>query len=295
VSPFEEFAGRKRHEAVSARIHPLTTVGTGDAADLAAIGNDWTRRLYDGAFHLPEPGGDRLPAVSLVFVRSRDGDTAGDPTELGGGATDKHLIYEGLTRAAADAVMAGATTAAGEDVFFSVWHPEIVSLRRQLGLARHPAQIVVTGTGSIDVEQARVLNAPGVPVFVLATAPARERLGFSLHERPWVRVVALDGDRLAPALETLRALYGIRRISAVGGRLTATALLDEGLVQDVCLTTTERRAGQPGTPFYAGRQALALRRIVTKRSTDPAAPFLFEHLALAPPSRHRLRQLCDVE
>jgi riboflavin biosynthesis pyrimidine reductase len=285
VTPFDEFADRKRREAAAARIHPLTTVATGDAADLAAIGTDWTRRLYDGFFHLPAPAGDRLPAVSLVFVRSRDGDTGGDPSELGGGETDKHLIYEGLTRAAADAVMAGAATASGEDVFFSLWHPEIVALRQQLGLPRHPAQIVVTGTGSIDVERARVLNVPGVAAFVLATPPARERLGSGLRERPWVRVVPLEGDRLEPALETLRETHGIRRISAVGGRLTATALLDEGLVQDVCLTTTERRGGQPGTPFYAGRQAPALRPIVVKRSTDAAAPFLFEHLAVTRSSR----------
>jgi riboflavin biosynthesis pyrimidine reductase len=285
VSPFEEFAGRKRHEAVAARMLPLTTVAIGDAADRAAIGNDWTRRLYDGAFHLTAPAGDRLPAVSLVFVRSRDGDTGGDPSELGGGETDKHLIYEGLTRAAADGVMAGAMSAAGEEVFFSVWHPEIVSLRQQLGLPRHPAQIVVSATGSIDVERARVLNVPGVPAFVLGAPAALARLGPRLRERPWVRVVPLAGDRLDPALETLRTTYGIRRISAVGGRLTATALLDEGLVHDVCLTTTERRAGQPGTPFYVGRQAPALRPIVTKRSTDPAAPFLFEHLAVAPASR----------
>jgi hypothetical protein len=45
-------------------------------------------------------------------------------------------------------------------------HPEILSLRQQPGLARHPAQIVVTGTGSIDVERARLLNVPGVPAFV---------------------------------------------------------------------------------------------------------------------------------
>jgi hypothetical protein len=44
VSPFDEFAGRKRREAAGARFHRLTTVATGDAADLVAIDNDWTRR-----------------------------------------------------------------------------------------------------------------------------------------------------------------------------------------------------------------------------------------------------------
>ncbi len=292
MRPFDEFAAEKRREADAARIHPLSTVTRDPSvAQLQAVGNDWTRRLYDGDFHLLPPPAER-PAVSLVFVRSRDWNTAADdPSELGGGDTDKHLIYEGLSRVAADAVMAGAATAAGEDLFFSVWHPELVALRAALGLPRHPAQVVVTGTGTIDVRRSRVFNVPEVPAFVLATPPARERLGFSLRERPWVRVVPITGE-LRPALEVLRSAFGIQRISAVGGRTTASALIDEGLIQDVCLTTTERVAGQPGTPFYIGKQSLALRPIVAKQSTDPEAPFLFEHLMLATssqsgPTRHR--------
>ncbi len=283
MTPFEELAAAKCREAVAARIHPLTTIASAPiASQLPSVGNDWTRRLYGGGFHLVDPAGERLPAVSLVFVRSRDGDTASaDPAELGGGDTDKHLIYEGLSRVAADAVMAGAATAGGERVFFSVWHPELVALRTSLGLPRHPTQVVVTGTGCIDVRSARVFNVPEVPALVLATPRACDRIGSALRERPWVRVVPVAGDTLRPALESLRAEYGIRRISAVGGRTTATALVDEGLVLDVCLTTTERAAGEPGTPFYAGKRTLGLRPIVTKRSTDPAAPFLFEHLMLA--------------
>ncbi len=287
MTRFEEFAAAKRREADAARIHPLTTITSeAIASRLPSVGNDWTRRLYDGGFHLLEPADAHVPAVSLVFVRSRDGDTGTvDPTELGGGNTDKHLIYEGLSRVAADAVMAGATTAGGEHVFFSVWHPQLVSLRAALGLARHPTQVVVTGTGCIDVRTARVFNVPDVPALVLATPRACDRIGFALRERPWVRVVPVAGDTLRPALESLRGEYGIRRISAVGGRTTATALIDEGLVQDVCLTTTERAAGQPGTPFYVGRRSLGLRPIVTKRSTDPEAPFVFEHLMLATSSQ----------
>jgi riboflavin biosynthesis pyrimidine reductase len=287
VTSFELFAAGKRRAAEAARIHPLITVTSETiAAHLPDIGNDWSRRLYDGGFHLLAPADDRLPAVSLVFVRSREGETGtADPSELGGGDTDAHLIYEGLSRVAADAVLAGATTAGGEGVFFSVWHPQLVSLRSALGLPRHPAQVVVTGTGCIDVRHARVFNVPEVPALVLATPRACDRLGSALRERPWVRVVPIAGDRLGPALEAMRAEHGIRRISAIGGRTTATALIDEGLVQDLCLTTTERSAGQPGTPFYAGEQPLALRPIVTKRSTDPEAPFVFEHVMLVTSSR----------
>ena len=70
------------------------------------LGNEWTRKVFDGPFYVRESAG-ALPVTSLVFVQSRDGNTgADDPGTLGGGDTDKHLIYEGLSRVLADAVRA---------------------------------------------------------------------------------------------------------------------------------------------------------------------------------------------
>ncbi len=287
MTPFAEFAAVRTAEAERARIYPLVTLGFGPAPEGSrAIGNEWTRRLYDGPFHLPAATDGALPAVSLVFVRSREGNTAiADPADLGGGATDKHLIYEGLSRVAADAVMAGAASAGGESVFFSLWHPEIIALRAALGLPRHPAQVVVTRAGGIDVERSRVFNVPEVAVYLLAAPRACERLGPAVRRRPWVRIVRFDGDLLRTALAALRRQFGIARISTVGGRKTATALLDERIVQDICLTTTERSGGEPGTPFYLGERSLPTRPLVTKRGTDPDAPFVFEHLMLETSSR----------
>jgi hypothetical protein len=85
-----------------------------------AIGNAWTRALFDGDFYRSDSNGD-IPVTNLVFVESREGNTgADDPSALGGGETDKHLIYEGLSRVDADAVFAGATTARHDDLVFSV-------------------------------------------------------------------------------------------------------------------------------------------------------------------------------
>ena len=67
--------------------------------------------LFDGDFYVSPPPDESRPACNLVFVQSRDGNTgASNPSSLGGGETDKHLIYEGLSRVAADAVLAGAET-----------------------------------------------------------------------------------------------------------------------------------------------------------------------------------------
>ena len=132
------------------------------AFPVTPIGNAWSRRYYDGSFHLfdPPPTG---PAISLVFVQTREGNTgAANPADLGGGPTDLHLIYEGLSRVAADAVLAGASSA-GHNVFFTVHHPELVALRLELGLPRHPTQMVISNEGRLDLS-ARIFTTPEVPV-----------------------------------------------------------------------------------------------------------------------------------
>jgi riboflavin biosynthesis pyrimidine reductase len=278
-----EFAARKTREAEAASIHPLVTFEEDPLArNLQTIGSAWTRRMYDGGFHLIEPPPDR-PAVSLVFVQSLEGNTGADnPADLGGGATDAHLIYEGLSRAAADAVLAGAATASGAQAFFSVWRQEIVSLRLELGLPRHPAQIVVSNDGRVDAAGTLLFNVPEVPVYLIAGAACRERCADLLSSRPWITVLPLDVGGLGGALAQLRTRHGVSRISAIGGRATATSLIDAGLVQDLCLTTTSRRAGDPDTPFYAGEYPPTLGPIVRKRGTDPRAPIVFEHQRVGP-------------
>jgi riboflavin biosynthesis pyrimidine reductase len=276
---FERFVERKTRQAESATIHPLLTEGEGvSASSLTAIGNDWTRRLYDGDFHLFEPLAT-LPAINLVFVQSRDGNTvAPNPATLGGGPADLHLIYEGLSRVAADAVLAGAASV-GKDAFFSVWHPEIVALRRTLSLPRHPAQVVVSAEGHVDLDRSLLFNVPAVPVFILAGARCRERCAAGLASRPWITLVRLEPDGLAAALARLQIEHGIRRISAIGGRMTASSVIDAGVVQDLCLTTTTADAGAPNTPFYSGLCRPALDLIVRKVGTDPLHPIVFEHFA----------------
>ena len=278
---FDALAGRRTRAANAAVIAPLRTIEdrTATFPGLRAIGSEWTRRFYDGDFHLFPPPAD-VPAVSLVFVQSRDGNTvAGDPGDLGGGPTDLHLIYEGLSRVAADAVLSGASTAVSKTAFFSVWHPEMVALRAALGLPRHPVQMVLSGSGAFDIDAALLGSVPDVPAIVLTGEAARRRLEASARARPWVSIVGLGGG-LRAAMRQLRDAHGIRRISAIGGRTAATALVDEALVQDVHLTTTGRSAGQPNTPFYAGAAPPPLEPVVRKHGQGSDSPLVYEQLAI---------------
>lgn len=276
------FSERKTREAISAQLLPLKTIEDHSANFATAqIGNTWTREYYDGPFHLLSSATALLPSVSLVFVQSKGGNTAADdPEELGGGPVDKHLIYEGLSRVGADAVLAGAKTVDNEHTFFSVWHPALVALRRELGLPRHPAQIIITGRGCMNVDASRVFNVPEAHVYVVAGPVGCRALERVISDRAWVELVPMEGDDLQRPLEYLRNEQGIERISAVGGRTTATALLDQGLVQDICLTTTVRHAGQRNTPLYVGSRPPRTMPIVRKQGLDAEYPIVFEQLAV---------------
>jgi 5-amino-6-(5-phosphoribosylamino)uracil reductase len=247
---FDEYCRRKTAAASSAPIPGFESilVPRVTPADMAAIGNEWSRMMFDGSFYRSEPH-DAQPALSLVFVQSADGNTgAEDPSTLGGGETDKHLVYEGLSRVDADAVLAGATTA-GHEAIFSIWHPELVRLRESLGHPRHPAQVVLTDRGDLPVHIALLYNEPSLRVIVVASTLGAAVLRRRLPGRPWVEVI--DGGQpvdLPRALGELRA-RGLNVISAIGGRRAADALLRAGLVSDLYLTTAPHSGGEPGTPL----------------------------------------------
>ena len=273
---FARFCERKTSEAASATLYPYTTDADCHDRRLMAVGNGWTRQRFDGPFFLSPQDETRRPSCSLIFVQSLDGNTgAKDPGALGGGETDKHLVYEGLSRVAADAVLAGAETVRGGHLILSVWHPELVQLRHTLGKPRHPVQIVATLKG-IDIERALMFNVPEVPVILITSADAERLMSAAIADRPWIRTVPTDRDGgLTEAFEELTRL-NIQRVSCIGGRHLATQLLDASLVRDVYLTTSPNRGGDANTPLY--RKPLVGTLVVRKRGTGAESGVIFEHL-----------------
>ena len=280
---FTSFVGRKTAAAAAAEIPGYVTVESHGAGHrLSAIGNRWTIERFDGHFYESRPADPALPAVNTVFVQSADGNTGSDtPLELGGGLTDKHLIYEGLSSVHADAIITGATTVAGGDTVMAVWHPELVALRASLGLPRYPAQVIATRSGELDIESSLLYNAPHLRVFILTNDEGAEVLRPHTSSRPWIRVLS-NGPRsdLVAGLKVLRAQHDVVRVSSIGGRTMATQLIDAGVIQDIYLTTSPRPGGEPGTPFYTGTAALNTTRIVKKAGQGVEEGVVFEHLVL---------------
>jgi riboflavin biosynthesis pyrimidine reductase len=277
IDGFAAFVDRKSRAAAAAELPPYATELEQPLDGMLAIASPWTEPLFDGPFYLSQLP-PRLPACHLVFVQSRDGNTgARNPQTLGGGETDKHVIYEGLTRVSADAVLAGSSTVRGGRVVFSVWHPELVRLRQALGLPRHPVQIVATRRG-VPIDRELLYNVPELRLVLLTAPGGIAAMRDALAERPWITPIVVDtGRTLIDAFEQLRAM-GVERISAVGGRSLASELIDAGLVQDLFLTTSPVTGGEPGTPMYPRR--LDLRTIVRKRGTLHEAGVVFEHSLL---------------
>jgi 5-amino-6-(5-phosphoribosylamino)uracil reductase len=269
---------RKEAEAARARLHPLTTDRIADVSGLIPVGNPWSQHFFDGAFYVRPPRPDG-PATSVVFVESADGNTAAaDPSSLGGGEADKHLIYEGLSRVAADAVMAGAETIRGGDVLFSIWRPELVELRHALGKPRHPIQIVATLRG-LAFERTLLYNVPDLRVVVITVAEVAGAMREGLAARPWITPIVMARPSDVPeAFRHLRRL-GIERISCVGGRTIARALVDAGLAQDLYLTTSPKTGGEPNTPLFAAAPRTEL--VVQKHGTGADGGVVFRHLAFS--------------
>ena len=278
---FAAFVDRKITAAVTARIPGyVTTESNGAALGLRSITGGWASERFDGPFFESEASNPALPAVNTVFVQSSDRNTgAQNPMDLGGGLTDKHLIYEGLSSAHADAIITGASTIRGAQMVMAIWHPELVALRTALGLARFPVQVVATRSGDLDIESALLFNVPELRVFILTDDTGAEELESHTRRRPWIRVLSSgrESDVIA-GLKTLRADHGITRVSCIGGRTLTTQLIDAGVVQDLYLTTSPKPGGEPNTPFYTGAQPLNTTLVVSKAGRDEETGVRFEHL-----------------
>jgi 5-amino-6-(5-phosphoribosylamino)uracil reductase len=276
---FDALVERRTREAFAAAIAPLVTERDQAGDSFAVIGNAWSRSMFGGLFYVSSSSSPDLPSTNLVFVQSRSGNTVtADPSALGGGEADKHLIYEGLSRVAADAVLAGARTIRGGGLVQSIWRPELVALRAAMDLPRHPIQVIATLHG-LALDEALVFNVPELRVILITVARGADAMHDALKTRPWITLVVMDDALGLPdAFRRLRRL-GIERMSCIGGRTLAGTLLDARLIQDVYLTTGTKEGGEPGTPLYD--KPLHGREIVRKNGTGPDAGVSFQHIAIA--------------
>jgi riboflavin biosynthesis pyrimidine reductase len=250
--------------------------------------------LYGPLLMISRP--DR-PAVFANFVASVDGIVAIDPprgsgAEISGGHAGDRAVM-GLLRAVADAVVIGAGNLRAEGDH--VWTadricPELsgayAKLREALGKGPVPLQVVVSGSGDVDL--ARAVFSGAAPSMVVTSSAGAARL------RTRSSSVAIAVAEPGPGWIPLRAVLAAANLGPgalvllESGPTSTTRFLVEGAVDELFLTLAPILVGRGGaTPTLAlveGRffppPTLGGRLLSTRRSGD----FLFLRYATHGPS-----------
>lgn len=169
--------------------------------------------------------------LRLTLISTLDGRAAGidGTSETLTSRVDRTVL--GVIRELSDAVLIGAETLRRE--------PSVVPRARPL--------VVLSASGRLDgLRPPSGVDRP--PVVVVST---REGAACAAVEHPWVETIAIaeHGEQLPlPAvLDALRE-RGLDRITAEGGPTLAGSLVEQGLVDELCLTIAPQLGG-PALPL----------------------------------------------
>jgi riboflavin biosynthesis pyrimidine reductase len=222
------------------------------------------------------------PHVFTNFVASVDGIVAIDPprgtgADLSGGDAHDRAVM-GLLRAVADAVIIGGGNlrAEGDHVWtaeriYPELAPAYARLRAAMGKPPAPLQVVVSGSGDLDLSRAVFSSA--APVMVVTTAVGASRLA---AQRGDVSVVVPEpGEGWIPLRSVLAAAgLGPRALVLVESGPSSTArFLEEGSLDELFLTRAPilvgRDGGTPALGLVEGRffppRARPLRLVSARR------------------------------
>jgi riboflavin biosynthesis pyrimidine reductase len=225
------------------------------------------------------------PHVFTNFVASLDGIVSIDPprgtgADLSGGDAHDRAVM-GLLRAVADAVVIGAGNlrAEGDHVWTAErvcpeLAPAYARLRAALGKPPAPLQVVVTGSGDVDLS--RAVFSGVAPAVVVTTRAGAARVA---AQRGTVRVVVpAPGEGWIPLRAVLEAagLGPGARVLVESGPTSTTRFLAEGAVDELFLTRAPILVGRGGSPATLGLVegqvfrpgALRARLVSARRSGD---------------------------
>ncbi len=215
-------------------------------------------RLY-GTLSFASRGGAGY--VIANFVETLDGViTLNAPGKMGGGEISgfnqhDHAVM-GLLRAAADAVVVGSGTLRA--VPRHIWTAEHIcpplaqdyqALRMALAKAAPPLNVIVTGSGQVDLSL-RVFSSGIVPALIVTTLEGAHRLG-GQSIPPHVQIAGLepDGDGRLRAADILRAI--VNRVGRAdplvlveGGPHLMADFFGEGRLDELFLTFAPQVAGR---------------------------------------------------
>ncbi len=192
------------------------------------LDEDRLRALYAYPDELTEPW------IRINFVSSLDGAVSveGRSGALGSPA-DKKVF--GLLRELADVILVGAGTVRAENYGGARTSDALRARREQAGLTPIPPVAVVTASCDLTPEL-RLFTDTDIPPVVFTTARAPEAARRAVQEAGAdLRVISeddIDGRTLRAAL----AGAGWTRVLCEGGPRLFGRMIDDGIVDDLCLT-----------------------------------------------------------
>jgi diaminohydroxyphosphoribosylaminopyrimidine deaminase/5-amino-6-(5-phosphoribosylamino)uracil reductase len=191
------------------------------------------------------------PMVMLKLARTADGYAAGDEHDPRLAITGEIANRRTQTlRAMHDAIMIGVGTALGDDPLLTV---------RQNGLEQKSLRVVLDSALRLLPESRLCARAQSYPTLVVTTPAASPEREAALRARG-VEVERVGGGGRVDLGEALRLLgsRGITRVFSEGGPSVGSALIREGLADEVALFTAHKPLGRPGRPALTADALAAL-------------------------------------
>jgi riboflavin biosynthesis pyrimidine reductase len=183
----------------------------------------------------------------VVSLRTRGHQGGGD---ISGFDTHDRMVM-GLLRAVADAVVVGSGTLAADPTH--LWRadeicPEFAadyeSLRKSLGMTEPPLNVVVSGSGRLNL-RLPLFVSDRVRTLVLTTSAGARRLARQKSHGPFEIRAIHRGDSAIPARRILAAVgRRARKILIEGGPTLLGDCLAEGLIHEQFLTLAPQLAGR---------------------------------------------------
>jgi diaminohydroxyphosphoribosylaminopyrimidine deaminase/5-amino-6-(5-phosphoribosylamino)uracil reductase len=182
--------------------------------------------------------------VTLKLAETADGYAAGD-------VHDGRLMITGVAannrvqmmRASHDAIMVGAGTVRMDDPLLTVRMPGLDG--------RKPLRVVLDGHLSISINSRLVATCTSHPLVVFCgeTVDA-DKVAALRDEGVEIAHTATDQDGQVILAAVLQALggRGITRVFSEGGPSVGSALIDEGLADEVVLFTSQKPINRHGVP-----------------------------------------------
>ena len=150
-------------------------------------------------------------------------------------------------RAAADAILVGASTVRRDDPRLRVRDADRRAARTSLGLPPSPMKVTVTRRGDLD-PRARIFDDDGAAKVVYCATAVNGTTRLRLRGR--ATVVDAGTEPLLGSVVADLAERGVERLLVEGGATVLTQFLAEGLADELHLVVAPFFVGDPdGTPF----------------------------------------------